>query len=390
MAYHLEFRSYQFPLKKPLTTNYGSWSVREGIIIRLINELGRVNYGEIAPISWFGSETMAEALQFCQQLPSRITQEEIWTIPDRLPASQFGFGSAWENLEITPNSLPNPEIIPNPLAKGALNIVPPFFLAKRRVSAGARGVPSCYSYLLPTGIAALESWQMPWQQGYRTFKWKIGVEDCHQELDQLQQLVNLLPVGAKLRLDANGGLNLGQAKLWLGECDQNCDHWKRLNKAETPNLLKKGALEIVPPLKREARGDRLQQPTARIEFLEQPLPVENFRDLLILADRYDTPIALDESVATLGQLKTCYAQGWRGIFVIKPSIAGYGDRLREFCQNYSLDAVFSSSLETAIGRNHALKLAQELSNSDRALGFGVDHWLEIDQETLIKQLWQGH
>ena len=354
MAYHLEFRPYQFPLKKPLTTNYGSWSVREGIIIRLINELGRVNYGEIAPISWFGSETMAEALQFCQQLPSRITHEEIWTIPDRLPASQFGFGSAWENLEITPNSLPNPEIIPNPLAKGALNIVPPFFLAKRRVSAGARGVPSCYSYLLPTGIAALESWQLPWQQGYRTFKWKIGVEDCHQELDQLQQLVNLLPVGAKLRLDANGGLNLGQAKLWLGECD------------------------------------RLQQPTAKIEFLEQPLPVENFRDLLILADRYDTPIALDESVATLGQLKTCYAQGWRGIFVIKPSIAGYGDRLREFCQNYSLDAVFSSSLETAIGRNHALKLAQELSNSDRALGFGVDHWLEIDQETLIKQLWQGH
>ncbi len=393
MAYHLEFRPYQLPLKKPLTTNYGSWSVREGIIIRLINELERVSYGEIAPISWFGSETMAEALQFCQQLPARITQEEIWTIPDRLPATQFGFGSAWENLEINSNSLANLEITPNPLAKGALNNVP---LLLR----GARGVPSCYSYLLPTGITALESWQLPWQQGYQTFKWKIGVAPIHQELEQLYQLVNLLPSGAKLRLDANGGLNLEQAKLWLGECDRNCNHWQRLNKAENPNLLAdseitpnplaKGALEVVPPFLRGARGDRIKQPTAKIEFLEQPLPVEDFGDLLTLGDRYDTPIALDESVATLGQLKTCYAQGWRGIFVIKPSIAGYGDRLREFCQNHSLDAVFSSSLETAIGRNHALKLAQELSNSDRALGFGVDHWLEIDQETLIKQLWQGH
>ncbi len=330
MAYHLEFRPYQLPLKKPLTTNYGSWSVREGIIIRLINELGntleQVRYGEIAPIPWFGSETMAEALQFCQQLPARITQEEIWTIPDRLPATQFGFGSAWENLVI------------------------PSFVRE------AREIP--LSYLLPTGLAALNAWQTPWQQGYRTFKWKIGVAHIHQELDQLHQLVKLLPVGAKLRLDANGGLNLAHAKLWLEECDRSC-----------------------------GRRNHLQQPTAKIEFLEQPLQVENFSNLLILANSYDTPIALDESVATLGQLKTCYAQGWRGIFVIKPSIAGYSDRLREFCQNHSLDAVFSSSLETAIGRNHALKLAQELSNSDRALGFGVDHWLEIDQETLIKQLW---
>lgn len=338
MDYHLEFRPYQLPLLQPLTTNYGRWSVREGVIIRLTNELGQISYGEIAPIPWFGSETIAEVLQFCQQLPARITSEEIWAISDRLPASQFGFGCAWEGLG-------NPEITPNPLAKGVLNIILPFLR-------GARGVPSSYSYLLPTGIAALKAWQTPWQQGYRTFKWKIGVKDVHQELAQLHQLVNLLPVEAKLRLDANGGLNLAEAKLWLEEFDRS---WHN-----------------------------------NIEFLEQPLPVEDFDDLLTLTDNYETAIALDESVATLEQLKACYNQGWRGIFVIKPSIAGYGDRLREFCQDHSIDTVFSSSLETAIGRNYALKLAQELSNPQRALGFGVDHWLEIDQATLIQQLWQGH
>ena len=330
--------------------------MRSGIILKLINSQGQVGYGEIAPITWFGSETFAAVLEFCQQLPAKITHEEIGTIPDRLPATQFGFGSARASLESQkiPNTFAK-EKSPNPLFKGALKVPPSSRDALKipPLLRGARGDRSLYSYLLPTGITALKSWQTPWQEGYRTFKWKIGVETPAVELEQFQQLVDLLPVGAKLRLDANGGLNLTQAKLWLTECDRLA-------------------------------------PSQKIEFLEQPLPVADFRDLLTLTNNYRTAIALDESVATLGQLQTCYAQGWRGIFVIKPSIAGYGDRLREFLHHYPLDAVFSSSLETAIGRNHALDLAWSLNNPDRAVGFGVDHWLNIDPETLIQQLWQGH
>jgi O-succinylbenzoate synthase len=326
MYYQLEFRPYHFSLTKPLVTNHGSWEVRSGIILKLINPQEKIGYGEIAPIAWFGSETFAAALEFCQQLPAKITPEEIGNIPDRLPATQFGFGSARASLESRK--------------------IPPFLR-------GARGDRSLYSYLLPTGITALNSWQTPWQEGYRTFKWKIGVETPPVELEQLQQLVDLLPAGAKLRLDANGGLNLAQAKLWLTECDRLA-------------------------------------PSQKIEFLEQPLPFADFRDLLTLADNYRTAIALDESVATVGQLQTCYAQGWQGIFVIKPSIAGYGDRLREFLYHYPLDAVFSSSLETAIGRNHALEIALELSNPNRAIGFGVSNGLDMNSETLIQQLWQGH
>jgi len=379
MAYRLEFHPYQLPFKEPLITNHGSWSVREGIIICLTEESGgskQMSYGEIAPIPWFGSETIAESLQFCQQLAPKITSEDIWSIPDRLPATQFGFGSAWENLQ-SPLRDNNVESPPTPLKKGGEEIVIPF---KFR-----------YSYLLQTGIAALNSWQIPWQQGYRTFKWKIGVAHIHQELDQLHQLINLLPVGAKLRLDANGGLNLEQAKLWLQECDQN-NAIRNTPHPLTPSPTRgEGEHESLTPLSQNGRGAGGEgSGMDKIEFLEQPLPVESFRDLLTLADSYETTIALDESVATLRQLKTCYAQGWRGVFVIKPSIAGYGDRLREFCQDHPIDVVFSSSLETAIGRSHALKLAQELNNPQRALGFGVDHWLGIDQETLIQQLWQGH
>jgi O-succinylbenzoate synthase len=49
-----------------------------------------------------------------------------------------------------------------------------------------------------------------------------------------------------------------------------------------------------------------------IEFIEQPLPVEQFDLMQELSYCYGTAIALDESVATLKQLEACYHQGWRG------------------------------------------------------------------------------
>ena len=94
-----QFRPYRRRFKPPLQTNHGIWDVREGIILRLSDEIGRVGYGEIAPISWFGSETIEQALDFCRQLAHEITQETIFSISDRLPACQFGFESAWEDLK---------------------------------------------------------------------------------------------------------------------------------------------------------------------------------------------------------------------------------------------------------------------------------------------------
>jgi O-succinylbenzoate synthase len=104
---------------------------------------------------------------------------------------------------------------------------------------------------------------------------------------------------------------------------------------------------------------------------------------------YSTPIALDESVATLDQLEDCYKRGWRGIFVIKTAIAGSPRRLRQFCQAHAIDAVFSSVFESAIARLAALQLAAELSNPNRAIGFGVNHWFNEDDKTWLEHLWKA-
>lgn len=312
MVYQFQFRLYQRQFVRSLSTSHGNWETREGIIIKLIDETGAIGWGEIAPLPWFGSETLDDALNFCTQLGKEITTETIFAISDRLPACQFGFESAWEALK-------HPQ-------KVDLN--------------------GNFSALLPTGDAALHTWQKLWQQGYRTFKWKIGVSPINEEIEIFQKLIQALPNQVKLRLDANGGLNWATAIEWL----KVSDLWA-------------------------------------IEFLEQPLPVGEEKAILELSKQYSTPLALDESVATIAQLKACYQLGWRGVFVIKPCIAGSPFYLRKFCQQNSLDVVFSSVFETSIGRESALKLAAELSSKNRALGFGVNHWFKEDEKTWLTDLW---
>ena len=324
MLYQFNFRLYQRPFKHPLSTSHGKWTVREGIILSLQDETGRVGWGEIAPIPWFGSESLEQALAFCQQLPPKITATDILSIPDQLPACQFGFESAcvWGEEEWGESS---PSKIQN-----LKSIIP-------------------YSYLLPTGEVALQSWQTPWHQGNRTFKWKIGVAAITQELKLFNQLIQALPLSAKLRLDANGGLTEQEAHQWLKAADE----------------------------------------VGRVEFLEQPLPPEQLDAMLEMSTQYSTAIALDESVATINQMEECYQRGWRGVFVIKAAIAGSPKRLRQFCQQHQIDAVFSSVLESAIARQAALQLAAELSNPNRAVGFGVNHWFNEDEETGLKHLWKN-
>ncbi len=311
MLYQFQFHSYQRPFKFPLQTSHGTWKVREGILLQLIDQTGQVGKGEIAPLPWFGSETLVQALDFCRQLPNVFMENTIFDIPYTLPACQFGFEMAWEQIA-------------------------GFRFQVSEFEEQSINSALVQSALLPAGEGALSVWKKLWQAGYRTFKWKIGVEALEIELALVKRLAHDLPKAARLRLDANGGLSLETAIAYLSACDL----------------------------------------IAIIEYLEQPLPPSQLAQMLELSGQYSTPLALDESVATLAQLQNCHIQGWRGIFVIKPAIAGSPRRLRQFFQTHPIDAVFSSVFETEIGRQAGLKLAAELGNCDRAMGYGTSHWFE--------------
>ena len=187
-----DLRPYRRAFVRPLLTRYGEWSVREGAIVKLTARDGRVSYGEIAPIPWFGSETLAAALDFCQGLQGCLTFSAIEAIPDTFPACRFGLESAWNALQLNDADW-NTEGRPTPLSLCGL---------------------------LPAGEAVLQEWRSLLERGYSTLKWKIGVFDRRREMNWLRQLRAELPTEIELRLDVNGGLDREGAVAWLQLCDR--------------------------------------------------------------------------------------------------------------------------------------------------------------------------
>lgn len=357
MFYKFEFRVYRRKFATPLNTFHGVWENRNGVILRLTDETGKVGWGEIAPISWFGSETVEQAVLFCRKLPRVITDKTIFSIPDELPACQFGFESALKMLGTNVSS---------DISHINQETLKPGFVVRKRKGLGSRyrnredNISSTSSsvnssVLLPAGKAALHQWRNVWDTGSHTFKWKIGVYPVAEEIFIFDLLAGELPAFTKLRLDANGGLSYREAEIWLQKCD---------------NINKNDDIDLT------------------IEFIEQPLSVNRFSEMLELSRSYITKIALDESVATLQQLQSCYQQGWREIFVIKAGIIGSPSRLRQFCLTHKIDTVFSSVFETSIGREAALLLADELSQQNRAVGFGVNHYFAEDEQICLDNLWK--
>jgi len=69
MVYQFSFRYFSQKFTHPIITNHGIWEIRESIIIRLIDDKNNITWGEISPISWFGSETIQQALDFLSSTP---------------------------------------------------------------------------------------------------------------------------------------------------------------------------------------------------------------------------------------------------------------------------------------------------------------------------------
>lgn len=187
--------------------------------------------------------------------------------------------------------------------------------------------------LLPAGKAAIAAVTPKAEAGFRVFKWKVGVLAAADEWVLLDDLLSALPSGAKLRLDANGAWDRRTAERWLERC------------ADRP-----------------------------IEFVEQPVArdLRNADDLLRgLADDYPTPLALDESLVGEADLDRWLGAGWRGYFVIKPSLLAQPAAAIERLHAANARVVFSSALETAVGAQSALRCAFAWKGETQALGFGV-------------------
>lgn len=303
MHHRLLFRRYRAAFRLPLVTARGRWREREGLIVRLEDERGRVGWGEAAPIPWFGGESAGEDERACGGLGASLSASAISELPAKFACLKRALSDAVEELE-----------------SGALVAAP-----------GRESLP--VAALLPAGPGAPEAARRRAAEGFACFKWKVGVGDSAGELAILDDLCGELPSCGRLRLDANGAWDRRRAEKWLARC------------ADRP-----------------------------VEYVEQPTAADarGADDLLLgLAGDYPTPIGLDESIAGSESVERWLAAGWKGVYVIKPSLlADPGDSLRKL-EAAGASVVFSSALETAVGARSSLRTAFAWKGPPRALGFGV-------------------
>ena len=172
------------------------------------------------------------------------------------------------------------------------------------------------TWLLPHGEQAVDSLSYALEKGYRHFKWKITTEEPVQTYTLFLQLIKQLPEDARLCLDANGSLDNMRAKQWLRYLDG-----------------------------------------AKVSWLEQPLPPAQEEDLWKYANHYQAPIALDESVTTVQQMRHFIEAGWPGAIVVKPSLMGSLESFLELREKYRPTLIYSTSFETSIGIQYLLQLA---------------------------------
>lgn len=304
-------KTYRLPLRPPLRTAHGVWTEREGIIVRLEDEVGRAGFGEIAPLPWFGTETLAEAEEICRKFGATVEREVLDAVPVRFGCVRFALGAAKTEVE---------RVDPNALAQ-----------AKRaEVSAFHPSTRLPVATLLPAGREALKALPAKLEAGFLAFKWKVGVGALDDELGIFDDLLAALPAYATVRLDANGAWDRRQAMKWLARC------------ADRP-----------------------------VEFVEQPVKPGDEAALLGLAADYPVTLALDESVTGLAAARRWQGLGWPGVFVIKPALAGPLDEIAAWVATTKADIVLSSAIETALGRAAILRAALSLPLTKRALGFGV-------------------
>ena len=170
---------YRRPFTRPMETSWGTWTEREGYIIRLTDAEGKSGFGEVAPLAAFGSESIETAGIFLAGMESIFDEESLehW-IQSAPPACAFGLWSA------------NQELM-NPLAK------------ENKVTS---------SVLLPD--RSIESLIEKRSLGFRTYKLKLGTGILSMEQDELAVILDHLVDGEQIRLDPNRSWDLHAFESW--------------------------------------------------------------------------------------------------------------------------------------------------------------------------------
>lgn len=300
-----------------LVTSYGQpMSSRPHVMVRLIDDEGRIGYGEASPLPAFTGETAESVLlqlrtQFLPLLPGH-TPFEISAIHEKL------------------NRLPR-----NTSAKAAIDIALYDLMGKvvglPAVSLLGGALRPQVPVTFPLGIGAIQETvrdaKIAVERGIRTLKMKIG-GDPRADVERVCAVRAAVGRGIAIRVDANQAYDVPTATRLLS-----------------------------------------QLADVDIEYVEQPVAAWDFAGLAEIRRATGLKIMADESLHTLRDAVRLIELGAADIFAIKLiKTAGLTEAraIADLAAAHRIDIVVISPFETQIGAAAGLALALAAPTAGRA------------------------
>lgn len=322
---NINYYTYCFPFKEPFRTHAGKYQVRKGVILELV-EGERTALGEAAPLPGFSQESIEDVLRQVRQFHHEIRKlfEGACTLGDLqvfhrkhdiLPSLQFGLDTLATDLLSQRERISATEFL--------------FEDAPDRISINGI-IP-----LMETEASIIEAGRWV-RAGFQTIKAKVG-QDFDKELAILKRIRENYPE-VNLRVDAN--------KAWkINEASQN--------------------LQLLNPL--------------NIEYCEEPLKNISPKSLKKIASETGVPIALDESLLELHHIEKVMPH--ISAIILKPMIFGSLSKLfatNRLAGHHNNKVIYTTSLESGIGRAMTATLAAGLGDSNSAHGLATGSLLKMD------------
>ena len=275
--------------------------------------------GEAAPLEGFNPETLKEVHYALEGFHQAVDRED------------FEIDELFSLIEVHTEDTPS--------ARFALETAVYDVLAKEADIPLAKYLhANAKSEVAVNGLVGLH---LP-SDGFSIMKVKMGKGNLFDEIEQMEQLTLSFGEIVKFRLDLNCAFDLPKAIRF-------CKEMEKFN----------------------------------IDYIEQPLPVDNLEDLAELTYHTQIPIAVDESLTDFQSAEKIIDEQAAHVFVIKPMVSGgftECKKIIKLAQTENIRAVITSSLETAIGRTACLHLSAANEVSE-ACGLATGELLNDDKPT---------
>ncbi|MDX1670714.1 MAG: o-succinylbenzoate synthase [Balneolaceae bacterium] len=328
----MEIFQYRFPLARPFVTGRQTYTYRNGFILRWKTDSLEA-YGEAAPLPGFSGESLQDVSQQLKEIADRLEglfrtdpgDEELERLKQQnqlAPSVRFALDTLYHDLQAKKNGTSLcPYLFDSCRNKIPINSV---------VTAGSQR-------------ETLETIRRQVDRGIKTIKIKVG-KDFDREMNIVKQASNLHS-DIHFRLDAN--------RSWTAE-----------------EAVKNLAILADYP----------------IEYCEEPVRNPSVEVLEKLVQNSPIPIALDETLSDIPLTGDLLERNIAGVLIFKPMVLGDLQKIIEtkrLADTHDYTTVFTTSLESGIGRMMTATLAAGLCPGNQGHGLDTGSLLEID-------VWSDH